>query len=277
MLVELKRAVRHRPWVRGHPAFLLSQSFDHERNARRGFTDEDHLRAAAQWLAAAQDSQSDGGIAGRYQLSLGWTSSYPETTGYIVPTFLALSQALPQAGFRERAERAVQFLLSVQLPEGGFPGLEIADNRTAPSPFNTAQILHGLTAWHRETGDEVVRNAARRAVQWLLGLQDPDGAFRRYAYEDRASTYSAYLACRLAEWGDYAGDRAALAAANRHLDWTLAHRRTNDWIALAGFDENQHRADEAFSHTIAYTIAGILSTAETLGRRDGIAAASCGG
>jgi folate-dependent phosphoribosylglycinamide formyltransferase PurN len=274
MLVELKRAVRYRAWVSGHPAFLLSQSFDHERNIRRGFTDEDHLRAAAQWLAAAQDSQSDGGIAGRYQLGRGWTSSYPETTGYIVPTFLALSRALPQSGFRERAKRAVQFLLSVQLPEGGFPGLEIADNRTAPSPFNTGQILHGLTAWHRETGDEEVRIAAGRAVQWLLGLQDPDGAFRRYAYEDRASTYSAYLACRLAEWGDHAADRAALAAASRHLDWTLAHRRPNDWIALAGFDEDQHRADEAFTHSIAYTIAGVLSTAETLGRSDGIAAAS---
>jgi folate-dependent phosphoribosylglycinamide formyltransferase PurN len=274
MLVELKRAVRYRAWVSGHPAFLLSQSFDHERNARHRFIDDDHLRAAAQWLAAAQDSQSDGGIAGRYRLGRGWTSSYPETTGYIVPTLLALSRALPQAGFRKRAERAVQFLLSVQLPEGGFPGLEIADNRTAPSPFNTGQILHGLTAWHRETGDEEVRIAAGRAVHWLLGLQDPDGAFRRYAYEDRVSTYSAYLACRLAEWGDYAADRAALAAAGRHLDWILAHRRSNDWIALAGFDEVQHHADEAFTHTIAYTLAGILSTAENLCRSDGIAAAA---
>ena len=81
MLVELKRLARYRAWARGHPAFLLSQAFDRERNLRRGFTDEDHLRAAAQWLAAAQDSQSDGGVAGRYHLSCGWTSSYPETTG----------------------------------------------------------------------------------------------------------------------------------------------------------------------------------------------------
>ena len=105
MLVELKRLARYRAWVRGHPAFLLSQAFHRERNLRCGFTDEDHLRAAAQWLAAAQDSQSDGGVAGRYQLNRGWTSSYPETTGYMVPTLLALSRALPGAGFRERAER----------------------------------------------------------------------------------------------------------------------------------------------------------------------------
>ena len=65
MLVELKRLARYRAWARGHPAFLLSRTFDRERNLRRGFTDEDHLRAAAQWLAAAQDSQSDGGVAGK--------------------------------------------------------------------------------------------------------------------------------------------------------------------------------------------------------------------
>jgi hypothetical protein len=65
-----------------------------------------------------------------------------------------------------------------------------------------------------------------------------------------------------------------LDAASRHLDWTLAHRRPNDWIGLAGFDEDQHRADEAFTHTIAYTLAGILATSEILGRSDGVAAAA---
>jgi folate-dependent phosphoribosylglycinamide formyltransferase PurN len=273
MLVELKRAVRYRPWVSGHAVLLLNQEFDRECKARQGFSDEDHLRAAAHWLAAAQDSQSDGGIAGRYQLDRGWTSSYPETTGYIVPTFLALSGVLPESGFRERAERAVQFLLSVQLPDGGFPGLEIAANRTIPSAFNTGQILHGLTTWDRETGDERAHHAARRAAQWLLSVQDPDGAFRRHTYKDSACTYSAHLACWLAEWGEHAADSAATAAAGRHLDWTLGHRRPNDWIALAGFEEEQHRADEAFTHSIAYTLAGILSAAETLGRRDGVVAA----
>jgi formyl transferase-like protein/prenyltransferase/squalene oxidase-like repeat protein len=272
MLEKLKSAVRYRPWVTGHLAFLLSQVFDHERNTRLKFSDDDHLRAAARWLTAAQDSQQDGGIAGRYRLGGGWTSSYPETTGYIIPTLLALNRVFPEKGFRERAESAVRFLLSVQLAEGGFPGLEIANNRTLPSIFNTGQIVHGLTAWHRETGDEQVRLAAHRAVQWLLSMQDPDGAFYRYAYEDSVCTYSAHLACWLAEWGDHSADSAALTAANRHLDWTLGHRRPNDWIALAGFDQEQHRADEAFTHTIAYTIAGILLTAEILGRSDGIAA-----
>jgi hypothetical protein len=268
---KLKRFARYRGWVSGHAAFLLHQRFDRERNLRRGLSDEDHLRSAAQWLAAAQDSQSDGGVAGRYHLARGWTSSYPETTGYLVPTFLALSRALPEAGFRDRAGRAVRFLLSVQLPDGGFPGFEIAENRAVPSSFDTAQILHGLIAWHRESSDDQVRAAAERAVRWLLSVQDPDGAFRQHLFKGVAATYCAYLACWLAEWGNYAEDSQALAAAGRHLDWTLSYRRENDWIALCGFDENQHRASEAFTHTIAYTLSGVLTTSEILGRQDGIA------
>jgi hypothetical protein len=135
MLVELKRAVRYRAWVSGHPAFLLSQSFDHERNVRRGLTDEDHLRAAAQWLAAAQDSQSDGGVAGRYQLGRGWTSSYPETTGYIVPTFLALSRALPKLPATRRTGSAIPVVRAIA-------GRRFSGARNRRQPGNPVGLQH---------------------------------------------------------------------------------------------------------------------------------------
>ena len=47
--------------------------------------------AAIEWLCAAQDrsKSNDGGVARDYSLLADWASSYPETTGYIIPTFLA--------------------------------------------------------------------------------------------------------------------------------------------------------------------------------------------
>jgi hypothetical protein len=273
MFDSLKDIARQRPWLPDHGAMLLREQFDRHRNLRAGWSDAEHLSAAAAWICAAQDAQSDGGISGRYRLDRGWTSSYPETTGYLIPTLLALDAALPGAGFAARAARAVAFLLGTQLADGAFPALEIAENRTQPSPFNTAQILHGLTAWHRASGDETTRAAAERAAEWLLGAQDPDGAFRRHTYNNKVTTYSAHLTCWLAEWGVHAGDQAALDAAGRHLDWVLGHVRPNGWIDLMGFDQQQHAADEAFTHTIAYTIWGMLMTSELLGREDGIAAA----
>jgi folate-dependent phosphoribosylglycinamide formyltransferase PurN len=271
----LRRLVGRAPdaaiWRRGHAGLVWSQLTHRARSPAGGTTDRDHLVAAAEWLERAQDSQTDGGVSGRYRLRRGWSSSYPETTGYIVPTFLALAAELGAERFVERTRRAVTFLLGRQLPGGGFPGLEVAENTTAPSAFNTAQIVHGLVTWHAAAGDDRAIAAARRAGDWLVAIQDPDGAWRRHVYGGVAATYSAHASCWLAHLGAHTGESRYLAAASRHLDWVLQHRdgRTG-WIDLAGFDAHDHASRHALTHTIAYTLSGVLETSELLGRAEGI-------
>ena len=53
-----------------------------------------HLVEAIEWIKRAQDVNADGGVARGYSItwnpyfrSKGWQPSYPETTGYIIPTF----------------------------------------------------------------------------------------------------------------------------------------------------------------------------------------------
>jgi len=264
-----------RPWVAGHRRFLLRQVLGRGEPGLEPGAGERHLGAAAAWLAAAQDSQPDGGFSGRYRLRSGWSSSYPETTGYIVPTLLRLADHSGDGTWRERAARAIGFLLGLQLESGAFPGGEVAENRTAPSPFNTGQILTGLVAWAGATGDAATLVAAARAAAWLVGVQDGDGAFRRHYYNDAPSTYSAHLSCWLAEYGVAMDDRPARDAAARHLDWVLGHQdAATGWFALAGFDEVQHARRIAYTHTIAYTIFGVLKTGLLLGRDDAVAAAA---
>src|SRR2546421_12534571 len=101
----MSRLVHYRPLTQGHASLLLRQFYDRNRNKRGDFADADHLRLAAEWLEAAQEAGGDGGVSGRYRLDRGWTSSYPETTGYIIPTFLALAVELKSPRFFERAQR----------------------------------------------------------------------------------------------------------------------------------------------------------------------------
>src|SRR4051794_2817773 len=261
-----------RPWQRGHARVLLRSALGSSASAQH--SDFEHLRAAARWLEAAQDSQRDGGICGRYRLDRGWTASYPETTGYAIPTLLALADTLGEAQFRDRASRAVEFLLAIQLASGAFPGLEISLNTTEPSPFNTAQIVHGLLAWHRATGDARSLDAARRGADWLVSIQEPDGSWSRYFYNDVATDYAAHLSCWIAELGAHTGDCGYLNAASRHLDWVLGHYDpATGWFERAGWYAPYHANGLAATHTIAYTIWGVLFTAEILGREDGIKAA----
>ena len=262
-------------WVRGHSRYLLDNLIHRGKNAATGYSDDDHLNAAAHWLESAQDATLDGGVVGRYRLKVGWTSSYPETTGYIIPTFLALAKDLNQERYIERARRAVTFLLGIQLENGAFPGLEIAENRHVPSPFNTGQIINGLVAWAVATDDKMALAAARRAGDWLISIQDEDGAWRKHYYNGVVSTYAAHIACWLAQLGQCGGDGKYLCAASRNVDWVLSHRvPETGWIENMGFDQSHHKARIAHTHTIAYTLWGILRTCELLNRQDGIDAVS---
>jgi folate-dependent phosphoribosylglycinamide formyltransferase PurN len=187
---------------------------------------------------------------------------------------LQLEAELGEQRYRERAAQCIEFLRRIQLPDGGFPGLEIAMNTTDPSPFNTAQIVNGLTAWYRETGDEEVLDSARRATDWLLSIQGNNGVFAKNFYSSTVATYSAHLSCWIAELGQEIQEQQYLDSAERHLDWVLSHHdEATGWFDLCGFGDEEHESRIAVTHTIAYTIWGVLLTSEILGRDDGIAAA----
>jgi folate-dependent phosphoribosylglycinamide formyltransferase PurN len=258
-------------WKPSHASVLLRDVAGRKVNERAGYTDNQHLREAAHWIARAQDASGDGGIMGRYGLGTGWTSSYPETTGYSIPTLLNLGSVTGNNEWIERAYRAVDFLLRVQLPEGGFPGGEIGENRTDPSIFNTAQIICGLTAWYRRTSDEKALTAALRAGTWMAAAQEADGSWRRWIYGTAPYTYMAYAAGWLAELGSLAGDPSLLHAGARHLEWVMSERDlTTGWFRHSGFPN--HGADYAVTHTIAYTLAGVLQLSRLTAHSEGVKA-----
>src|SRR5215471_15427541 len=48
-----------------------------------------HLDGAMLWLCHAQDVAQEGGVSYGFDVKQGcWFPAYPETTGYIIPTFL---------------------------------------------------------------------------------------------------------------------------------------------------------------------------------------------
>jgi hypothetical protein len=65
------------------------------------------IESCSDWLAEAQDRSSthDGGVARHYGLIDGWSASYPETTGYIVPTMFDLASLRGSDEMRIRALR----------------------------------------------------------------------------------------------------------------------------------------------------------------------------
>ncbi len=256
-------------WRPAAARVLVRQRFRLADRQRRIAPTEANLRAVAGWLTRAQDATPDGGISWGYTLRRGWMPSYPETTGYIVPTLLALGDRLGDAELEARAERAIRFLYGLQLESGAFPGARVDENLTEPSVFNTGQIVNGLVAWHRRSGEQEALDRALRAGDWLIGVQDDDGAWRRHIYNGLAVTYTAHASSWLAELGRQAGSDRHLAAAVRHAEWVLTRQDgQSGWFDDAGFTAADHRARRSVTHTIVYVLAGLLATAEAAERDD---------
>ena len=133
------------------------------------------------WLGRAQDCSpsGDGGVARDYSLLSGWSTSYPETTGYIIPTLLAYARARNNVEARQRARRMLDWFVQIQLDGGGFQGGRIDMQPVVPVTFNTGQILLGLAAGVDEFGD-TYRPTMRRAADWLRDSLDADGCWRKF-------------------------------------------------------------------------------------------------
>ena len=218
---------------------------------------ESVLKAGFAWLARAQDcsSSADGGSARHYDLFSGWSSSYPETTGYILNTWIARAKETGDSCLRERIHKAVRWLNSVQLSDGGFPGGTIAENRTIPAVFNTGQIVLGLS--DALPFLEMDLTPLKHAADWLLTMQDPDGGWHRSPQPfapDGAHTYDAHVAWSLMAAATTTGNSAYFDAAIRNILWVLHHQLPNGWFTHCSL----WKPDEALTHTIGYALRGVV-------------------
>jgi hypothetical protein len=235
------------------------------------------VRHALDWIARAQDhtASKDDGVARDFSLINGWAPSYPETTGYIVPTLLACGARLGDAQLTDRARRMLDWLVSIQFPEGGFQGGVVTATPRVPVTFNTGQILMGLAAGTRVLG-EAYRDSMRRAADWLANSQDADGCWRKHRTPFAKSSDKAYETH--VSWGLYEAARAEpndawVQAANRQVRWAMTKQRPNGWFAENCLTE----PERPLTHTIGYVLRGVLEAYRFTGDADFLdAAVRCG-
>jgi hypothetical protein len=216
------------------------------------------LQAAAEWLARAQDVTGSGGVSANYDaVKRQWAGAYPETTGYIIPTFLRYAELSGQREYRERAIRMAEWESAIQLAEGGVRAGTLDAPRVVPTIFNTGQVLFGwLSAW-QQTQDARFRDSAVRAANWLVAAQDPDGAWRRFASPFAAhavNTYNTRVAFALAKASRVLQEPRYLDAAVRNVQWALTQMQPNGWLQNNDLEDNER----PLTHTIAYATRGIL-------------------
>ena len=103
------------------------------------------LQAVLEWIERAQRASGNGGISkGYHRIRRRWSPSYPETTGYTIPTLLNAAVKLDRPDLRVLALKLADYLLKAATPEGAVA--HWADLSSQPIVFDTGQVLFGWLA-----------------------------------------------------------------------------------------------------------------------------------
>ena len=229
---------------------------------------KDHLVKTVKWLCKAQDVTPDDGVARMYKLGAHWGASYPETTGYIIPTFLQYGKYFNDSVIITRAHNMTKWLQEIQHTTGYIQGGTIADE-PSPAIFNTGQVLFGYCAAYEAFGDESISASAKKAAGYLLSQQDSDGQWRRnlskfctpnleyFSYNIRTA-WALYRAAKIFKDSEY--EHSAML----NFEAILNSADDSGWIAKNCLTTE----NEPLLHTIAYTLQGLLEISDLSGSID---------
>lgn len=217
------------------------------------------IAANLAWLCRAQDCSSsrDGGVARHYSILTGWGASYPETTGYIVPTMLSEADVQSCGELHQRGRRMLDWLISIQRADGGFPGGTVGQRPEVSVTFNTGQILLGLVAGAKRDKGSVYASSMHRAATWLSDTQDRDGCWRRYPSPFAIAGEKAFDAH--ASWGLFEVERLAPGkgygeAGIQQVTWALTKQDDNGWFHNCCLNH----PSAPLTHTLGYVLRGII-------------------
>ena len=233
---------------------------------------ERHLREAVEWLKRAQDAGTNRGVSYGVEFGGPFLESYPETTGYIIPTFLKLADYYKDESLLDRAVEMGEWESKVQMECGAVMGGRLNANPT-PAVFNTGMVLLGWSALYGRRGNTASLRSLRRASEWLLSMQDPDGAWRRGNSQFANPNFTVYnvkAAWGLCEAGRVAQIPEAISSAVRNAEFCLSRQLPNGWYRDCCLVD----ANRPLLHTIAYTMQGLIGIGVIAVRSDFLEAAA---
>ena len=214
-----------------------------------------HRQHAANWILSAQKATPNGGVAAWYKLSTGYCpTSYPEVTGYIIPTVFDLFHLTGEKKYRDVAIKMADWIISVQLATAAVPAMDFS----TPYVFDTGQCISGWVRAYKETGDARYLKAAEKAASWLAGMQSEDGSFPLTPFTRSTHTYHCRVSWMLLQLYESTRNSVYRDVAVKNLNWALGFQKPNGWCVPT---------NQETTHFIAYAGRGMLEASQITGNK----------
>ncbi len=230
---------------------------------------QSHAKAALNWIQYAAEIANDRGVSKGFDLLRGrWAPSYPETTGYTIPTLLNASLAYQTPKWQELAFVLANYELENTTPEGGVIHWKVKKG-AIPIVFDTGQVMFGWLAAYRHNHDECYLRAATRAGDWLCSIQDQTGAWKSNQHLNVNKVIDTRVAWALLELFQITQKETYRQAAIRNTEWAIEQQDATGWFNHCAF----RIQNDPYTHTLAYTAEGLFECGMLLGETHMITAA----
>lgn len=210
-----------------------------------------HLIKSIEWLKNSE--RKTGGSSAYYSPFLGWSKSYPETTGYIIPTLLNYYNFTKDISSYSLAIRFGEWLLSIQNARGSWSAGKYPTRINKPSLFNTGQALRGIFAISQISKNVKWKESCLLGVDWLISKMNQDCLWDYNDYlSSTTPSYYTYLFWPMLEISERLGLVENSTKIKLGLSCLSKRINNNGTISNWGFLDNK----PAYTHTIGYTIKG---------------------
>lgn len=219
------------------------------------------LTANLSWIEKSFENNNLKGSSGSRSLLGKWSASYPETTGYLLPTVLAAS-SIPKHRRLEIANSQYGYFKNLANSDGSFCQSE---SNSAPIIFDTAQILLGLiNLVPYAPNNTAVSDLCEKSYNWLFNQLDNEGFFKEYNYiEGYNPSYYSRVAWPMLKW-ELSLNRHASKKTLKLISRIVAEKKPNYAFNNWGF----YPETKAYTHTIAYTLRGLWECGSLLSDTD---------
>lgn len=209
-----------------------------------------HINNAVKWLLNSQIN----GYRHSFHFVYGWQKEYPETTGYIIPSLLEVYKKTKDEEIYNSVKKAVKWLKEIQNSDGSFNDLQ--GNKQI---FDTGQILIGFNYIYENFPEFDIKDNLIKAIEWLVLVQNEDGSFTKFSYNNLPHTYYSRVGAAILKSGFLLDDKSIKESGIKNIEWVMSNQLENGFFKYSSFANY-----DPFLHTMVYILEGLLDAYDLL-------------
>lgn len=259
--------------------FLLKKKIKKFEIENLNFVDNDNLvcvKNSLNWIKNAQNAYPDGGISRGFNLLgkssksnfLGWQLSYPETTGYLLPTLINIKKIFNLEGIDIIIDKMAYFLLSIS-KNGTVKGGSL-EKKNFVSAFDTAQVVRGLISYYNFKINNIFLKRAIDCGEFLLNSEINKSGKISDTYIAKKSIFipendgpHIYISPALLELYKVTNNISFKNLAIRIIETTLKYQNKDGYFEKSDFTKN----NKILTHNLGYIVEGLIDSYSILGEK----------